>query len=158
MLATIRILVPIIAIFYIAFYWAPKASSGVEPYIFSSFIGAASFILLPVALEYLVEITYPLSPEIGSVVLWTAGQFLGAIFIIVGDALKESESGWWGPKNNLQRGLVFNAVIAVLGVPWVWILGVEKLGLGVRNRRLDVDHGGEEELRIRGRRWRWRRT
>jgi FLVCR family MFS transporter 7 len=76
-LLVIKTLVPIIGICYLVFIWAPPSYSIVAPYIVCSAIGAASFSLLPVALEFLVEISWPVGPELSSTVLWAGGQILG---------------------------------------------------------------------------------
>jgi FLVCR family MFS transporter 7 len=76
---------------------------------------------LPCALEYMVLITHPVSPEISSTVCWTVGQLLGAIFIIIMDALK---GGWAGePEGSMKGALVFQAVVAWLVVPLPLLLG-----------------------------------
>ncbi|GAT25905.1 cell surface receptor/MFS transporter [Aspergillus luchuensis] len=144
-LATIRTLVPIVAITYIALIFAPPSPAGIAPsYVVCSLLGASSFALLPVVLEYLVEITYPFSPEIGSTICWTGGQLLGAIFILVQDALKAGEDA--SPPVNMQNALIFSAVVAVVAAPWPLCIGC--FGRDVRRRRLDVDRGvelGQEE-------------
>ncbi|RAK92895.1 cell surface receptor/MFS transporter [Aspergillus costaricaensis CBS 115574] len=144
-LATIRTLVPIVAITYIALIFAPSSPAGIAPsYVVCSLLGASSFALLPVVLEYLVEITYPFSPEIGSTICWTGGQLLGAIFILVQDALKAGEDA--SPPVNMQNALIFSAVVAVVAAPWPLCIGC--FGRDVRRRRLDVDRGvelGQEE-------------
>lgn len=103
------------------FVWAPGTKSVVAPFIVCALIGAASFSLLPCALEYLVEISQPVSPEVSSTVCWAGGQLLGAVFIIIMDALK---NGWAGqPEGNMKRALVFEAVISWLAVPCVLVIG-----------------------------------
>jgi hypothetical protein len=97
-------------------------------------LGATSFSLLPCALEYLVLITHPVSPEISSTICWTAGQLFGAISIIIMDALKDGVAG--EPEGSMKRALIFQAVIAWLVVPFPLALGYwhfQRTGL----RRLD---------------------
>lgn len=53
----IKALVPIIALSYLAFVFAPQTRTLVAPYVIASILGAASFSLVPIALEYLVEVT-----------------------------------------------------------------------------------------------------
>ncbi|OJJ49447.1 hypothetical protein ASPZODRAFT_129915 [Penicilliopsis zonata CBS 506.65] len=135
-LGTIRLLVPIIAIMYIALIFAPSSSAGIGPsYAICAIIGAASFSLLPVVLEYLVEITYPFSPEIGSTLCWTGGQLFGAIFIVIQDALKAGPAA--SPPQNMRHALIFSAVVAAAAAPFALSLGL--FGRDVRRRRLDVD-------------------
>ncbi|KAL4882023.1 major facilitator superfamily domain-containing protein [Aspergillus karnatakaensis] len=137
-LGTIRVLVPIVAISYIALIFAPPSSLGIGPtFAVMALLGASSFGLLPVVLEYLVEITYPFSPEIGSTICWTAGQLLGAVFILAQDALKAGEGA--DPPLNMRNALVFSAVLACVTVPFPLCIGL--FGRDVRRRRLDFDRG-----------------
>ncbi|PWY87362.1 cell surface receptor/MFS transporter [Aspergillus sclerotioniger CBS 115572] len=141
-LLTIRILVPIVAITYIALIFAPPSPVGIAPsYTVCSLLGASSFALLPVVLEYLVEITYPFSPEIGSTICWTGGQLLGAVFILIQDALKADDGA--SPPQNMQNALIFSAVVAGVAAPWPLCIGC--FGRDVRRRRLDIDRGVELE-------------
>ncbi|GES61696.1 cell surface receptor/MFS transporter [Aspergillus terreus] len=137
-LATIRVLVPIVAVCYIALIFAPPSPAGIAPsYVVLALLGAASFALLPVVLEFLVEITYPFSPEIGSTICWTAGQLLGAVFILIQDALKAGPRA--NPPENMRNALIFSAVLAVVAAPFPICIGL--FGREVRRRRLDVDRG-----------------
>ncbi|RAL17522.1 putative cell surface receptor/MFS transporter (FLVCR) [Aspergillus homomorphus CBS 101889] len=160
-LTTIRILVPIVAASYIGLIFAPASGLGIGPtYAVCALLGASSFGLLPVVLEFLVEITYPFSPEIGSTLCWTGGQLLGAVFILVQDALKASDDDGGGgatPPGNMRRSLVFSAVVAAVAAPLPLCIGL--FGRDVRRRRLDVDRGvdlgeavGEDEEEEEGRR------
>ncbi|KAL5362460.1 major facilitator superfamily domain-containing protein [Aspergillus floccosus] len=137
-LATIRVLVPIVGICYIALIFAPPSPAGIAPsYVVLALLGASSFALLPVVLEFLVEITYPFSPEIGSTICWTAGQLLGAVFILIQDALKAGPHA--NPPEHMRNALIFSAVIAVVAAPFPICIGL--FGREVRRRRLDVDRG-----------------
>ncbi len=63
----VKVAVPIIALSYLAFVWMPAtyATAGLAgPYVVLGILGAASFALVPVAVEVLVELTHPISPEI----------------------------------------------------------------------------------------------
>ncbi len=137
----IRILVPITALSYLAFIWAPGTRSLALPYFVSSVLGAASFSLVPVALEWAVEITWPAGPEAGSTICWSGGQLLGGVFIVVSDALKADEAGGGSPKGNMGKALVFMAVMALGAVPCVMFLGRvgggEILGL-IRDRMCQI--------------------
>ncbi|KAK6533235.1 hypothetical protein TWF281_007384 [Arthrobotrys megalospora] len=152
-LLAIRILVPIISIccewrmapdllpvhcranplMDIGLIFAPTSRSLAPPYIVLAFLGAASFSLLPLSLEFVVEITHPVSPEITSTLLWSGGQLLGAVFILSMTALTDSGSG------NMERALVFQAIISCAA-------SVAALGIGwgervdhVRTRRIALD-------------------
>ncbi|EMC98216.1 hypothetical protein BAUCODRAFT_67456 [Baudoinia panamericana UAMH 10762] len=120
-LATIKTLVPIIAISYIVLIFMPATRSLPGPYIICSILGATSFSLLPCALEYLVVVTHPVSPEITSTISWTGGQLLGGIFIVIMNALKGGRAG--EPEGSMARALVFQAVVAAAVVPAPMLLG-----------------------------------
>lgn len=106
---------------YLILVFAPQTRTVAAPYVVCALLGAASFSLLPTALEYLVEVTYPVAPEISSTICWCWGQVLGAIFIIIMDALK---GGWPGqPAGNMKRALIFQAVISWIVLPLPLVLG-----------------------------------
>jgi FLVCR family MFS transporter 7 len=162
----IKILCPFVAISYLAMIWAPQTRTIVAPYLLSGVLGASSFSLLPIALEYLVEITFPASPEVSSTICWAGGQMFGAIFVVVMDALKDGRAvdlgkvseggrtvgGGERPPGNMYRALVFQAVIAMVVLPLPLMLGVRKVGLESRAGRLRMDEhrDGEEEAVVEG--------
>jgi FLVCR family MFS transporter 7 len=140
-LIAIKLLTPLIGISYLCFVFAPPTATLPAPYIILGILGAASFSLVPVALEYLVEVTWPASPEVSSVINWSGGQLLGGIFIVIMNALKD-EKGKDGPKYNMQRALIFEAVIALIVIPAPLLLGFKRLGFGsVESRRFMIDEG-----------------
>ncbi|CAD6575817.1 MAG: hypothetical protein ASARMPRED_007476 [Alectoria sarmentosa] len=132
----IKTSVPLIALCYLAFIWAPGTRSLVAPYIILAILGAASFSLVPVALEWLVEVTWPVGPEAGSTICWTGGQLFGATFIVVSDALKEGSEG--NPPFTMGKALIFQAVVSAAVVPCAICLGL--VGKVTRGR-LEVDKG-----------------
>jgi hypothetical protein len=135
-LGTIRLVVPIIAASYIALIFAPSSSAGIAPlFVVCALLGASSFSLLPLVLEYLVEITYPIPPEISSAVLWTAGMLLGAILIIIQDSLEADSSA--SPPYNMRKALIFSGVVSVFAALPPLSLGL--FGRTVKRRRLEVD-------------------
>jgi Na+/melibiose symporter-like transporter len=135
----IKVCVPLIGLSYLAFIWAPPTGDLPAPYVILAILGAASFSLMPVALEYLVEVTWPASPEVTSVVSWSGGQLLGGIFIVIMTALKDTD-GSDGPKNNMQRSIIFEAVVALVAIIPPMFLGYKKLGTGGNSKgRLLVD-------------------
>lgn len=140
-LLAIKVQVPIIAICYLAFIWAPPTRTVAAVYTILALLGAASFSLVPVVLEYLCEITHPISPEITSTICWTGGQLLGGIFILISDALTDGPNG--GPGGsvpyNMQRTLWFQAVLALIVVPLPLALGLFGRGREVRLRRVEAD-------------------
>lgn len=132
----LRILVPIIAICYFVFIWAPPTRSLAAPYVILSVLGAASFSLVPMALEMLVEVTFPVGPEVGSTIAWAAGQLFGGIFIVASDA---SQSGpHANPPGNMHRALVFQAIMAWAAVPAVMALGWAAGGLKLGRKDMDT--------------------
>ena len=138
-LGSIRVLVPIVAATYIGLIFSPSSAAGIAPsYVVMALLGASSFALLPVVLEYLAEITYPLSPEIGSTICWTGGQLLGACFILIQDALKAGDDA--RPPLNMRNALIFAAVVACVAAPFALTIGLFRV---VQRRRLDVDRGVE---------------
>ncbi|KXG50833.1 Major facilitator superfamily domain, general substrate transporter [Penicillium griseofulvum] len=139
-LGSIRVLVPVVVVTYIGLIFAPGSSAGIPPsYVVMALLGAASFAMLPIVLEYLAEITYPLSSEIGSTMCWTGGQLLGACFILIQDALKAGAEA--APPYNMRNALIFAAVIAVVAAPFPLTIGL--FGRVVHHRRLEVDQGVE---------------
>jgi FLVCR family MFS transporter 7 len=138
-LLTIQLLVPLIAIGYVLLIFMPETRTVAGPFITCALLGAASFSLLPCALEYLVEITYPASPEVSSTICWTGGQLLGAIFILLMDALKGGSASQ--PKDSMKRALIFQAVVSCVAVPCVFVLswlGKDSIGLGRRDAENDL--------------------
>ncbi|KAK4190853.1 major facilitator superfamily domain-containing protein [Podospora australis] len=124
-LLAIRVAVPLIGISYLVFIWMPqtKDSAGVGgPYVVMAVLGASSFSLLPVVLEYLIELTHPISPEVTSTLAWSGGQVLGGIFIVISGALKAGEGA--SPPFNMQKALIFSAVMGLVAVPLPLCLGL----------------------------------
>lgn len=145
-LMAIKIQVPIVALCYLIFIWMPPTRGIAGVYVVLSLLGAASFSLVPVALEFVTEITYPVSPEIASVVCWSGGQLYGGIFIVVSDKLTDGANGGPGGStpNNMQRALWFHAVIGVVVAVLPMFLGVGKRRDKVRLRRLEADRSWRE--------------
>ncbi|KAH7383358.1 major facilitator superfamily domain-containing protein [Pyrenochaeta sp. MPI-SDFR-AT-0127] len=155
----IKLLCPLVALSYLAMIWAPQTRTIVAPYLLSAVLGASSFSLLPVALEYLVEITFPASPEVSSTICWAGGQIFGGVFIVVMNALKDPQpvdleavresgrtnGGGIRPPGHMYKALVFEAIIALAVLPLPLMLGVKKLGLahGEGRLRLDEHRDGE---------------
>lgn len=143
-LLNIKIIVPILAISYLGMIWAPQTRGIAAPYVLSALLGATSFTLLPITLEYLVEVTYPASPEVGSTICWAGGQLFGGLFIVIMNALKDQrpvdlekvreagrgQGGGARPPGNMYNALVFQGVVAIVVVPLALALGVKRLGLG----------------------------
>lgn len=142
-LLAIRVAVPLIGICYLIFVWMPetKGTGGVAgPYVVMAVLGAASFSLVPVVVEYLVELTHPISPSVTSTLAWSGGQLLGGVFIVVSGALKADSGG--DPPAHMKNALIFTAVLALVAAPLPLCLGLfgrkEKLQL----RRVRSDEEG----------------
>lgn len=155
----VKTLCPLVAVCYLIMIWAPQTRTLAMPYTLGAVLGAASFSLLPIALEYLVEITFPASPEVSSTICWAGGQLMGAVFIVVMDALKDSRpvdldkvrsegrgaaGGEDMPRGNMYYSLVFQAVVAMVVLPLPMALGVKRLGMSHGEGRLMVDQHREE--------------
>jgi FLVCR family MFS transporter 7 len=121
-LTAIRILIPIVGLSYLIFVWMPETKDIVGPYVVLALLGASSFSLVPVALEYVIELSHPVSPEVTSSIAWAGGQLFGAIFVIVSDALAEDDSA--SPPRHMKKALIFQAVIALAVVPLPMSLGL----------------------------------
>ncbi|KAF4987530.1 hypothetical protein FGRMN_10322 [Fusarium graminum] len=121
-LTTIKILVPLVGISYLIFIWMPETKAIAGPYVVLAILGASSFSLVPVALEFLIELSHPLSPEVTSTIAWAMGQLFGAIFIIISDALVADKNA--SPPKHMKNGLIFEAVVALAVVPLPLCLGL----------------------------------
>jgi cyanate permease len=141
-LLAIRVAVPLIGLCYLVFVWMPATAGLAGPYLVMAVLGAASFSLVPVALEFLVELTHPISPAVTSTLAWSGGQLLGGVFIIICGALRKGPDEG-DPPGNMRDGLVFMAVIAVVTVPVPLCLGLFGRGDGLALRRVRAD----EEVR-----------
>lgn len=143
-LVAIKVFAPLIAVGYLIMVWVPETRSDVAVYVVCGLIGAASFALLPCALEYLVEITYPVSPEISSVVCWAVAQLLGAGFVL---DMGNMKGDWEGqPAGNLKSALVFEAVVACAVVPLPLMLGWFKSRKEILDRVGAPSLGGREQV------------
>lgn len=141
----LKALIPVIGICYLIFIWMPETKDGggvAGPYVVLAILGAASFALVPVALELLTELSHPLSPEVTAVVAWAGGQLFGAIFVIVSDALTAGKDA--NPPENMKRALIFEAVIALVVCPIPLFLGLfgRKDKIELRRVRSDTQAPG----------------
>ena len=137
-LPAVRACVPLIGLCYLIFIWMPSTKEGggvAGPYVVLAVLGAASFSLVPVAIEFLVEVTHPVSPEVTSTLAWSGGQLLGGVFIIISGALKRSDG-------DMYDAMVFSAVVALVVVPVPLCLGLFGRGDKVSLRRVRSDERG----------------
>ncbi|KAF4868791.1 MFS-type transporter EF102 [Colletotrichum siamense] len=139
-LLAIKTAVPVIGLAYLVFIWMPETRNIAGPYVVLAVLGAASFSLVPVALELLIELSHPVSPEVTSTIAWAGGQLLGAIFIVISDALQAPETA--SPPRNMKNALIFQAVLAVLIVPLPMMLGLFGRSDRVSLRRVRSDQAG----------------
>ncbi|KAI0204596.1 major facilitator superfamily domain-containing protein [Astrocystis sublimbata] len=135
----IKVAVPIIGLAYLAFVFVPATRQLAGSYVVLAILGAASFSLVPVALELLCELGHPMSPEITSTIAWGGGQLLGGIFIVISDALKAGPKA--DPPANLDNALIFTAVLALVVVPLPLVLGLFGRQDRLVLRRLKSDDG-----------------
>lgn len=102
-------------------------------------LGAASFSLVPLALEMLVDFTYPeVGAEASSSLAWASGQIGGGVWIVVMDALGEGGDGN-GTRNS--GALVWQACWACAVVPIPMFLGWWGTG---RRKRMEIQDEEEE--------------
>ncbi|KAK4134852.1 MFS general substrate transporter [Trichocladium antarcticum] len=150
-LLAVRVAVPLIALSYLVFVWMPGTRAGgggvAGPYVVMALLGSSSFSLVPVVVEYLVELTHPISPSVTSTLAWSGGQVLGGIFIVVSGALKAGPEA--DPPRNMKNALIFHAVVGLAVVPLPLCLGLFGRGEKLRLRRVQSDeeerNGRDEE-------------
>ena len=100
---------------YLALVFVPATRTLAAPYVVSAVIGSASFVILPLALETMVDVCLPIGPEVSSNMAWAMSQLAGGVFIVVMDALKAGSLSF-SPVNMLN-GLIFQAVLAWIVLP-----------------------------------------
>ncbi|KAI2468341.1 MFS general substrate transporter [Annulohypoxylon bovei var. microspora] len=150
-LFAIKLAVPIIGLCYLIFIWMPATRDIAGPYVVLSILGAASFSLVPVALEFLCELGHPMSPEFTSTIAWAGGQLLGGIFIVISDALKAGDQA--NPPQNMDNALIFTAVVALVIVPLPLVLGLfgraDRLVMRrVRSDEMDRERSSSSEVTV----------
>lgn len=142
-LLCIRVATAIIGLSYLIFIWMPATRSIVGPYVVLAILGAASFSLVPVATEFLVEMMHPVSPEVTSTLGWAGGQLLGALLIIISDALKAGPDA--DPPRNMTRALILQAVLALVVMPLPLSLGLFGRADKVILKRSKTDEQGRRQ-------------
>jgi len=135
-LLAIRTLVPLAAACFVALIFAPEARTLAPPYVVLGILGASSFSLLPMALELVVEFTHPVPPEITTSILWSGGQLLGAIFLIIMSALRDDKTG------SMRKALIFEAVVACSTIPAAILFGFGTSRDKIQSRRVNEDKHG----------------
>ncbi|ORX96160.1 cell surface receptor/MFS transporter [Clohesyomyces aquaticus] len=139
----LKLLMPLLAASYLAFVWMPSSESVVPTYIVSGLIGAFSFSLLPVGLDFVADVTHPVSVELSSTLFWTGGQVLGGTLLAVIGNLKA------GPEAsvpfNMDDALIVHAAMAGFAVPFTLVLGLFGRQQAFLNRRMSSWESSREE-------------
>lgn len=145
-LMAVKVLVVLTAITYLVFTFAPASRNEIAPYLILAVLGATSFSVMPIVLEYVIELTHPISPEVTSTICWTGGQILGGMFIIISGELRApgksdgtQDDGTSRPPGNMYNALIFQTVMAVIAMPAPLFLGLFGRKEGVRMRRIEAD-------------------
>jgi len=136
-LLAIKIMIPVLSLSYLVFVFMPATRTLAGAYVVLAVLGAASFSVVPVAIEFLVELTHPISPEVTSTLAWSGGQLLGGIFIVISDALKDGPGA--DPPFNMRRSLIFTAAVALAVMPLPMCLGLFGRGEKVQLKRVRSD-------------------
>lgn len=124
---------PVMAACYIALnFTATRSLQLIGPYLVSGVLGAVSFSILPVLLEWIQEQTSPVTPALPSALLWNGGNFLGAVLIIAMDALKNAPTEGT-PPGNMKKALILQTVFACVGIPCLCFVRESK------NKRIALD-------------------
>ena len=139
-LLALKICLPLLGVCYLVFVWMPETRDVAGPYVVLAILGASSFAAVPVALEFLTEVSYPLSPEVTATTAWAGGQLFGAIFVIISTALTDGPNA--NPPHNMKRALIFEAVVALVIAPLPLMLGLFGRRDKVAMRRLVRDQTG----------------
>jgi len=102
---TVKILLPCLGVVWIGLIFAVRPNNLIGIFVVLVLIASISFILLPVGLELGVEITR--NAETSTAVLWTGGNVVSFIWVIVMDALRAPATA--DPPLNMRNALIFNA-------------------------------------------------
>ncbi|WWC72873.1 uncharacterized protein I206_106837 [Kwoniella pini CBS 10737] len=145
-LVVIKILVLIICGMYILFIFVPKTGKLIGPAIISAFVGSASFILLPLALELLADTTWPIGPEISSTICWSMSQLAGGILLISMTSLKGNAGNHHEPDNSLYRAMILQAVVCVIVAPLPLCLGLWGTGKSAKDSQRVTSTSGVSEV------------
>ncbi|KAI1768552.1 MFS general substrate transporter [Hypoxylon sp. FL1150] len=144
-LLAIKVAIPLVSLSYLVFVWMPGTRGLAGPYVVLAVLGASSFSLVPVALEFLCELAHPVSPEVTSTLAWGGGQLLGGVFIIISDALKAGPGA--NPPENMDNALIFTAVVALVTVPLPMCLGLFGRRDKIAMKRVRSDEGSASSVR-----------
>lgn len=132
-LFSLKVFVSILAACYLVFIWIPEAGGIVGAYVVLAVQGIASFILVPVVMEFMTELSSPISPAVTSVIAWAGGQLFGGCLILIANALQANANA--DPPLNMKNALIFQAVLAAVAMPVTLCLGLFGREEKVRLRR-----------------------
>ncbi|KIM22040.1 hypothetical protein M408DRAFT_333098 [Serendipita vermifera MAFF 305830] len=102
---TVKVLLPALGVVWIGLVFAVRPNNLAGVFIVLVLIASISFILLPVGLELGVEITR--NAETSTAVLWTGGNAVSFLWVLVMDALRAPETA--DPPKHMRNALIFNA-------------------------------------------------
>lgn len=97
----LKLLTSIMGFCYLVLIWIPDCNYPIVSFFIATFLGAAFFNLIPITLEYLVDIAHPIAPESTSSLCWAAGLLLGAWFTLIMEVLAADDAA--DPPYNMKR-------------------------------------------------------
>ena len=116
----LRTIVPFLTLCYLGLIFAVREDNYIAICVVIGIIGAASFSLLPVALELGVEILHPAPPSVSSTVYWSSSQILGAAFILGMDNMTDTDGQ---PPGNMRNALILQCCLSAFVVPFALLVG-----------------------------------
>jgi len=106
---TLRLVTPILAAAWFSLIWAVRDNNTGPLYAIFVIIGVFSVSILPVTLELASEVTR--NSDTASAMLWTMGNLIPFIFILVSNSLRADSSA--SPPLNMHRAIIFVAVFGL---------------------------------------------
>ena len=117
----IQLCVLLISSMYLALIFVPEASTLAAPLVVCVVLGGASFVILPLALETLVQLCAPVGPEVSSTMCWSLSQLLGGVLIVAMDALRSYKTE--GSERGMYKSLILQSVLC-------WVVAPPPLAMG----------------------------
>ncbi|EPS98256.1 hypothetical protein FOMPIDRAFT_1051656 [Fomitopsis schrenkii] len=99
-------------------------------------IGAASLILLPVALELAIEFTR--NANASPAMLWASSNLIGVVFVLVEGALREGSDA--DPPYSMHRAIMFHGIVVVVAATLINLME----GRQVRRSADELAHAHRE--------------
>ncbi|KIX09160.1 uncharacterized protein Z518_00238 [Rhinocladiella mackenziei CBS 650.93] len=100
------------AICFIGYIWVPPSGNVAAVFAMSILIGICCTGGLAITMEALAEILYPIPAEFTASIAWSVGNFLGAIFLFIMDALRAGPNA--NPPFNMQDALYCQAALGIV--------------------------------------------